>query len=466
MKSVVSLASIRVRLLLLAALSIAATLAAVGVILVLIFESHLERRVEQELEAKWTELAAAFEVDAQAGPMLNRLLSDPRYEAPYSGVYWQIAESGAPVMRSRSLWDGELPKGPLPHPPVDARADERIDAKGATLYVIEREVKVGAGAADRAFRLGVAIDHAEINELGAAFTYDVARILAAIAVILFLWAWLQTSFGLRPLSRLREQLGAIRDGRARRLEADVAKEVAPVAGELNALLDHQDAMLKTARQRAGDLAHGLKTPLALLAAEARRLERAGDAATAQAMQAPIESMRRHVERHLARARAQGPASSGRLAPARAIALRVFEAVKRMPRGAGLDWRIEIAPGLMLRMDGDDFGEIIGNLLDNARRFAATRVTLAARPGADGLVELSVVDDGPGVPEDLRARITDRGERGQAQDEGDGLGLAIAADLVADYGATLLVEEAEGGGCAIRFTMPSAQALRPGRLAAE
>ena len=466
MRRILKLTSIRTRLLLLAAISIAATLAAVGVILVLIFEAHLERRVEQELEAKWTELAAAFELDGAGKPALNRLLSDPRYEAPYSGVYWQIGEGEDVSLRSRSQWDRELPRGPFTQPPADARADERTDGQGATLYVIERTVRLGEGAAERAFRLAVAIDHAEIEEIGAAFSFDVARILAAIAVILFLWAWLQTSFGLRPLRQLRAQLGAIRDGRARRLEASVAVEVAPVADELNSLLDHQDAMLKTARQRAGDLAHGLKTPLALLAAEARRLERAGDGATAKAMREPIEAMRRHVERHLARARAQGPAGSGRLAPARAIALRLVETLKRMPRGAELDWRVDIAPDLTLRMDGDDFGEIVGNLLDNARRFAARRITVSARTADAGSVEIAVADDGPGVREELRERITERGERGEARDEGDGLGLAIAADLVADYGDSLVVAQAEGGGCVVRFHAPAGAAPRSSRLAAE
>ncbi|MBL8587564.1 MAG: HAMP domain-containing histidine kinase [Methylobacteriaceae bacterium] len=461
-----TLASIRTRLMLLAVVSIVTTLAAVGVILVLIFEAHLLRRVERELETKWSELAAAFTLDAQGRPSLTRDLSDPRYEKPYSGAYWQIAADEGVVARSRSLWDEELPKGPIAHPPIDTRADERIGAREAELYVIEREVKIGEGADERAFRLAVAIDHAEVAEHGAAFKLDVAMALATIAAILLLWAFAQTSFGLRPLADLRRQLSAIRDGRARRLGDDAPAEVAPVAAELNSLLDHQEAMLKSARQRAGDLAHGLKTPLSLLLAEARRLERAGDPALARRLREQAEAMRRHVERHLARARAQGAAASGRAAPARAVVGRLVEALKRMPRGAELDWRIDVAPDLMVRMDPDDFGEVMGNLLDNARRFARSRVVVTARADADGMTDIAVTDDGPGVREELRERIAERGERGDAEDEGDGLGLAIAADLLADHGATLRIEDAPGGGCRIVFRLAHAGLAASAQRAAE
>lgn len=184
-----------------------------------IFNRHLERRVAQELSVRLVELASGFELDADGRPQVTRLLADPRYDQPYSGAYWQAADAAGPVLRSRSLWDQRLAAAP----PDEQRgvAFETEGPNGSTLYVLEREVKFAAATPPRFYRLSVALDHAELEELGASFLGDEALALSAIGAVLILGAWLQISLGLLPLRRLHAQLALIRQGRSGRLEGRV-----------------------------------------------------------------------------------------------------------------------------------------------------------------------------------------------------------------------------------------------------
>ncbi len=300
--------ALRLRLLLVSAATIAAALFIAGLALTAIFERHLERRVAQELHIKLLELARAFALDKAGAPVLTRPLVDPRYEQPNSGSYWQVSDSNGPVLRSRSLWEHVLrqddPRGRLPE------AYETTGPDGRTLYVRERDVRLGHDGLPRSFRLTVALDHAELEALGASFRSDALLALGFIAVVLLIGAWLQLSLGLAPLHRLRDQIGRIQQGRDARLQGPFPAEVAPLAASLNALIDRQEDSVRRARERAGDLAHGLKTPLAIVAAEARRLEAAGQAEAAARLQEQIAQMRAHVERQLARARSHGAVAAG------------------------------------------------------------------------------------------------------------------------------------------------------------
>ena len=443
--------TLRLRLLLLSAITIVVALGIAALALSAIFESHLERRVAQELHVKLLELAGAFELNEAGAPTLSRPLADPRYEQPNSGSYWQIADPSGPILRSRSLWEHRLahddPRGRTPD------AYETPGPEGETLYIRERDVRLGQAGAPRHFRLTVALDHAELEALGISFRTDALLALSLIALALLIGAWLQLALGLAPLRRLQDQIASIQEGRTARLEGIFPAEVAPLATSVNVLIDRQEDSVRRARERAGDLAHGLKTPLAIIAAEARRLEAGGQVEPAARLHEQIAQMRGHVERQLARARSHGAAAAGGTTTDAAGATdRLLALMRRLPRAEQLDWRNVAAAGTRLRMDPEDFGEVMGNLLDKARLWARGRIIVSTAP-ADGQLLLAIDDDGPGIAPDRRDILRARGESSALPGEGSGLGLAIVGDLLTLYGTTLQIDESPLGGCRMAFTLP-------------
>jgi signal transduction histidine kinase len=463
-------ASLRWRLVLLAACSIVAALTVAGLSLGWLFERHIERRVTHELSIRLEELLGAFTLEAGT-PKLNRVLSDPRYDQPLSGSYWQISDTKGPVLQSRSLWDQTLAL--RDRPSSDVKAYEIHGADDTILYALDHRVVMDNGGQPRTFRVAVAVDHAEIDAMNQAFIGDVVKALAAIGLALLVGSWLQINLGLRPLSHLRRRLAAIREGRSSHLDGYLPAEVAPLAEDFNTLLFRHAESLRKARERAGSLAHGLKTPLTILAGEARRLDDRGMNDAAAVLREQIAMMRSHVERELARARSHGSATLGELhTDARKSVERLMDLVRRLPRGRELNFVNALPEGLNLQIDADDFGEIIGNLLDNARKYALHKVTVFAEC-VGGHATIFVDDDGPGIPKPMRERLALRGERANDHAEGSGLGLAIVLDLLADYGADLTINDNPHGGCRALFSLrgvvntpdeaPSAPA-RPNKMA--
>jgi signal transduction histidine kinase len=438
---------------LLAALSIAVTLTIAGLSLAYIFENHVERLIEQDLEVHWLELADAFALDAEHAPILTKGLTDPRYQLPASGAYWRVTENGITRLRSRSLWDQDIAPTKFVHLSPTGKAVEQRGPNGSTLYMMEREVTLDGGEEPRIFRLAVALDTVAVSALRRSFTTQVAQALALIGVVLFLGAWMQASFGLRPLKLLRNELALVNRGSKARLAGRFPDEVAPLVSDLNRLLARQEDLVRKARERAGDLAHGLKTPLTILQGEARKSEMRGELDTAASLREQIALMRHHIDRELTRARTFGAtAAGGTLTDVKKTVDRLIGLIGRMPRGATISWENRLPNGLRLRMDPDDFGETIGNLLDNARKWARSAVRVSARIG-EGVASIIVDDDGPGIPPEARSQIVRRGERAGAGGEGAGLGLAIVMDELAQYGETLTITDAPGGGCRVSFVAP-------------
>jgi signal transduction histidine kinase len=448
----VSLSSLRLRLLLLAAVTIGVTLGVGGLTLRLIFERHVERRVADELQVRWDELAGAFAVAPDGTPQLSQNLSDPRYARPLSGAYWQIADSTGVRLRSRSLWDETLAQGMDASHDPEPEAVERDGPNDSEIYVVERDVVRDVGSGRQRFRLSVALDHAEINAARDSFVADTAIALFAFGVVLLIGAGAQAAIGLRPLTNLLSQVAAIQSGRSTRLNGRFPDEVAPLASSLNLLLERQEVEVSKARERAGDLAHGLKTPLTVLAAEARRLEESGATDHAAVLREQVAYMRSHVERELTRARTRGTAVAGGTATeAATTAGKLIDLLRRVGRGADLVWVLDVPQALRIRMDPLDFGEVLGNLLDNARKHA--RSTVQARANLRGTATtITIVDDGPGIAEDERARLVRRGEQGQPDLEGSGLGLAIVTGVLGSYGLDLELTTLEHGGCAASFVV--------------
>jgi signal transduction histidine kinase len=449
--------SLRLRLLAAGAASILIALALAGLGLTLLFERHVERRVVIELELDLRQLIGHLGRAENGALLLERPLADPRFQEPLSGFYWQITEEpGGVVLRSRSLWDGALD---LPTDRLRTGEVHRHTIAGpgaATLLVLERYIALPQSLGGGAVRAAVAINRGEIHAAGRAFAGELAPSLVLLAAVLIAAAWVQVRVGLRPLDAIRRRIAAIRTGAAARLGTDFPDEVQPLAAEVDSLLDAQDATLERARAHAADLAHGLKTPLTILADDARQLRVRGETEVAEEIGELVEGMRRHVERELARARTGVRARGGASQPVSPIAAQVVEVMRRTPRGKELIWHIDIPSDLAVGIDAQDLAEMLGNLADNAAQWARTSVRLCGWRDSDA-TGLLVEDDGPGVPDQEIETVLARGGRLDATKPGAGLGLAIVGDLIEAYGGSLALCRSPLGGLRAELRLPG----RPG-----
>jgi signal transduction histidine kinase len=261
--------------------------------------------------------------------------------------------------------------------------------------------------------------------------------------------------GIAPLHDLRQRVGMVRAGTADRVDGRYPTEVQPLVAEWNALLAHQARAVGRAQAKAGDLAHGLKTPLAILAHEAERARDDGQVELAAGIEEQIERMRRQIEYHLAHARAAASAAAG---TARATGKESAEALARTLRrlhgegGPAIDVQVEAA--IAVRCERADLDEMLGNLLDNACKWARTRVAVSAA-SSGARVEILVEDDGPGIPPSLREKVLQRGVRADQAAPGSGFGLAIVRELAELYGGGVSLGDAPRGGLAARLTLAAA-----------
>jgi signal transduction histidine kinase len=276
-------------------------------------------------------------------------------------------------------------------------------------------------------------------------------VFAALCMIAGLW---QVTRGLSPIEQLRRRLSDVREGRSGRLDGVYPSEVQPLVDDLNLLLAHREAAVARAIAKAGDLAHGLKTPLAVLAHEAGRMSASGHQELASAIEQQIDRMRRQTEYHLAQARA---AASGSLPGARCdlheAASGLIRTLLRLNAERGLTIEHHVDRAHQVRCQREDVDEMLGNLLDNACKWARSTVKVQSET-RDGLVTLIVDDDGPGLPPELRTEVLRRGVRADEQAPGSGLGLAIVRDLAGLYGGGIALEQSPGGGVRAVLHLPA------------
>lgn len=443
--------SLSLRLIAGAGVWIAAALLAAGLAVSAFLESYAERTLRERLNVHLEALIGASETGGAGERVrLTRDPEDSRFERPFSGWYWQIGDRDEALLRSRSLWDEALA---VPGDEVAGRTGwlRAEGPEGQDLRLLARDVTLPDS--DRVFRYIVAADARVISEDIRPVQVTLTWLLAALGAGLLVALFIQVRFALRPLRRMQRALADVRAGKAERLEGEYVTELAPVAAELNALIDHNTAILDRARRHLGDLAHGLKTPLAVLNNEASARREIDPALLAQ----QVELMTRLVDRHLARARSAG---TRRVLSARTPLAPVVEslarALSRIHARRSLDIHADVPSEAVFAGEREDCEEIFGNVMDNAAKWARSRVRVSVeRSGAS--LQVTVDDDGPGLPEERREDALRRGMRLDESRSGSGLGLSIAADLVELYDGGIELSRAPEGGLRVALTLPAASA---------
>lgn len=456
--------SLRIRLLAAAAIVVGLVLVLAGFALVVVFERNVIRTIDIELDAYIDQLASILTRDENGRVIIDNELADPRFRRPYGGRYWQVSSEKGVLLRSRSLWDTLLEVKDAPAPGAGIRRREIAGPDRQVLYAAVSSIILEQdppGQQEERYVLVAAMDRAEVNEINAKFGGDIVPALGVFAVLLIGAAWVQVSVGLTPLEKVRTGLEAVRLGEAHRLDAEVPLELQPLVAETNRLLDAQETALVKARARAGDLAHGLKTPLTALSMLADGLRNNGQAALAQDIQGHLQSLGQHVERELARSRIAAGAQTKRTFLEPTVS-GLVKTISRLPGGDGIEWRVSSPPGLSAAVDEVDLAEILGNLMDNARKWTKSVVAVTMdRRGHE--VEVLVEDDGAGIPERDRPRVLNRGIRLDERVPGTGLGLTIAKEIVEAYNGRLDLGCADIGGLRVSLLIPAPDHHRPGAV---
>jgi len=260
--------------------------------------------------------------------------------------------------------------------------------------------------------------------------------------------------GLSPFAELRERLAAVHQGRDRRVAGHYPSEVQPLVDDLNALLEHRDQTVRRAIAKAGDLAHALKTPLAVLAHEAEVADQAGQAELAAVMRQQVERMRRQTDYHLAHARAAASGSTpGAHCAVLASAEGLARTLLRLHAERGVTIEVDVNPAHAIRGEREDLDEMLGNLLDNACNWARSRVAISSAATGSTIV-VTVDDDGPGLDASMREAVLQRGVRADEAAPGSGLGLAITRDLAELYGGSIALTGSRLGGLCARLQLPT------------
>ncbi|MGC2411060.1 MAG: ATP-binding protein [Methyloceanibacter sp.] len=429
-----------------------------AILLLSLYRHAVERSFDARLNVYLTSLIASTTADGGSAPKQPANLGEPVFTIPFSGWYWQIkplGEAERPVFISDSLLDQQLKLPSQTGVPPDQNLMRRAYAPGPQaqrLRIVEREIRP-AGPTSARYSYAVAGDAAEIERDLGEFRLMLITALAVLGLGLVVATLFQVRFGLRPLRAIRHDLAAIRSGEAERLEGEPPDEIRPLQQELNALIQSNREIVDRARTHVGNLAHALKTPLSVITNEAREKK---DPLAAKVIE-QAEIMRTQIRHHLDRARVAARAGAiGDNTDVEGVLRGLNRALDRIYDSRGLDLGVSSSPGLKFQGEKQDFEEMVGNLLDNACKWAKSRVRLSTEhiEGARTFTVL-VDDDGPGLTGPELAKAVKRGQRLDETKPGSGLGLSIVADLAHLYKGRFELEPSPEGGLRARLELPAA-----------
>jgi signal transduction histidine kinase len=433
-----------------------------GIVLSSLYRAAVERAFDRRLNVYLRTLVADVATPDEASDRFPQSLGEPLFELPLSGWYWQVTrlDTAKPEIRSsRSLWDSTLPhldEAAVSSSAIGARQGYVQGPEDQLLRLVERTIDLGD---EGRFLVAVGGDAAEIDEETRGFDRALLSTFAVLAVVLLLITTFQVRFGLAPLNRISQGLAAIRSGAAERLEGDFPVEVAPLARETNALIEANREIVTRARTHVGNLAHAIKTPLSVILNEAST-QPADPLAAKVREQADV--MRDQVARHLERARiAARVAVVGTVTDVRPVVSALARTMEKIHHTRGIAIELDAPEDARFRGEKQDLEEMVGNLVDNACKWAQSRVaveTFVERRDAQSdrrIVRIVVDDDGPGLSPQQREQVGRRGRRIDETKPGSGLGLSIVVELANLYGGGLTLGTAPLGGLRAELVLPGA-----------
>jgi signal transduction histidine kinase len=444
------LESLAARLIAAAAIWTMLGLAVGGAVLSNAFRMAAQNSFDAALQADMDGLIVAAEPDPNGGVMLAERFLNPKFHPVYSGLYYQIKSGAGAGQISRSLFDKELvvtdqtKKGALTW-------GTALGPENQKLRVVSRRVDLTpAQASDGDYTFMVAGDMVEVERQTSEFNNTLLWSFLLLGIGLVAAIMVQVRIGLLPLRRVSESLARIRDGKARRLDGKFPTEIAPLASELNSLIQHSEEVVGRARTHVSNLAHFLKTPLSVLTAEAD----AEPGPLADTVKRQVASMRRQVDHYLSRARAAGSLDVlGNRTQVAVVMKDLSRVIARIHAAAGIEIDAECSDDIYFRGERQDLEEMMGNLIDNACKWARGEVRVRCER-AGGRLVLTVEDDGPGLSVEQRAQVGERGERLDESVPGSGLGLAIVRDISKLYGGFFVLDASSLGGVLARLELPA------------
>jgi signal transduction histidine kinase len=406
-----------------------------------LFEKGLQGYLEAGLRDDSESLLVAL-VRGPQGLQLDERRVSPAYQRPFSGHYFRIDFADS-HWRSRSLWDQELPR--LDQPGLQSNL--QLGPEGQQLLVLRTDYR----RLGLAISISVAQDYTPVREAFRRMRQIGLGLGLTALILILLLQRLTVRRALRPLETAREQIAQLQQGQRSQLDDQVPVELEPLVAQINHLLAHTEDSLKRSRNALGNLGHALKTPLAVLLSLASSEQLDAHPQLRKTLKEQLEQVQQRLNRELNRARLAGDALPGALFDCDAE-LPGLLATLNMIHGEHLDLSYRAPAGQQLPWDREDLLELLGNLLDNACKWADAEVRLTVVETAEGF-ELSVEDDGPGIPEDRRDQVFSRGSRLDEQTEGHGLGLGIVRDIVDTWGGRLSLLESEWGGLKVLIELP-------------
>ncbi|GLH31526.1 sensor histidine kinase [Pseudomonas sp. BR1R-5] len=426
-------------------LGLVAVLVVVGVVLaqltLWLFEAGLQRYLENGLRKESENLLVAL-VRGPSGLQLDERRISAAYQRPFSGYYFRI-DFDKGTWRSRSLWDLDMPKPAAP----GLSDSHELGPEGQQLLALRADYR----RLGQDISISVAQDYSPVRE-GFRRLQQIGLGMGLVALILVLVLQrITVTRSLRPLERARQQIAQLQQGQRSQLDAQVPSELAPLVGQINHLLSHTEDSLRRSRNALGNLGHALKTPLAVLLSLASSERLNGLPEVRAQLREQLEQIQQRLARELNRARLAGDALPGAQFDCD-TELPGLLATLGMIHGEGLLLERDVPPGLLLPWDREDFLELLGNLLDNACKWADSEVRLGIAPTTEGY-QVWVDDDGPGIPESQRQQVLERGSRLDEQVDGHGLGLGIVRDIVDAWGGSLALLQSPLGGLRVSIDLP-------------